>query len=255
MPGEMHLRLHHAASANLHRITAKDPQFLTRIQLHFLNQREAPKVKTTTRRLRLRDRMAHFIANRRLFLRLSAHNAELRNARRADPLTACLNRGAFAEEAFRLLSASRRHPSPIALLIVDIDRLQRINEEHGYPAGDIILTATVAVLRRNIREIDLLCRFGENEFAILIPESAIVGALLVAQRIRKAVAAEPIHPAGYAGHCIEVTVSIGVTVIRKHDISIFDAIDRAQKALSQAKENGRNRVETHEEVGEVLASA
>jgi diguanylate cyclase (GGDEF)-like protein len=213
-------------------------------------------MKKTSRPIRFRHRVAHFVANRRLFLRLAGHNSTLREANRTDSLTGCLNRGAFAEEAFRILSSARRHPAPLALIMVEIDDFKAVSEQHGHAIGDLILFAGAAVLLRNIREIDLLCRFGDDRFAILLPESALFAALLVAQRIRKAIASENISSNSRAGKkVITVTASAGVTLVGKHDISIFDAVERGEKALQRAIENGRNRVETLEDVETLIEIA
>jgi diguanylate cyclase (GGDEF)-like protein len=188
-----------------------------------------------------------FFLYRPLFTRLGALQEELRQAGRTDPLTGCLNRRAFAAEAGIVFARARRYGSPVAVMMVDADHFKQINDVHGHPVGDLVICALAGVLLRSIREVDVLGRMGGEEFAILLPESEMVAAMLVAQRIRKAVAAERVRARVVEGSvtpAVSATVSIGVAILRDTDLSIFDALDRADRALYLAKENGRDRVES-----------
>ena len=170
--------------------------------------------------------------------------AELRNMGRSDPLTGCLNRRAFSEEAGRLFAPARRYESPIAALMIDPDFFKQVNAEHGHDAGDHVLCAMTGCLLRNLREMDVLARMGGEEFAILLPESGHIAAMLVAQRLRRSVASQRVG--GKGGAPISITVSIGVATLQDSDISIFDALHRAEKSLRLAKRNGRDRVESED---------
>ncbi len=171
----------------------------------------------------------------------------LHEAGRTDPLTGCLNRRAFAEECGRLFARARRFGSGIAVMIVSADRFQELNLRHGRDTGDLAISGLVAALRRNIREMDVLGQLGSQEFAIALPESGLVAALLAAQRIRRAVAAERTHLRGRRSPPVAITISVGVAVLRESDQTLYDALDRAAGALGRAQADGGDRVESEED--------
>ncbi len=183
-------------------------------------------------------------AYRPLFRRLDGLRKELHASVRTDPLTGCLNRRAFAEEAGRLFACARRERSGLTLLLINVDHFSKINDSHGHHAGDLAIGGLAAVVLRNVREMDIPGRTNGDEFAVVLPESGLVASMLVAQRLRRAVAGERVRPRGGSSAPISITVSIGVVVVQDADATFFETLDRAYNALRLAKQNGRDRVET-----------
>jgi diguanylate cyclase (GGDEF)-like protein len=183
-------------------------------------------------------------AYRPLFRRLNGLRKELHASARADALTGCLNRRAFAEEAGRLFARARREQSGMAVLIVNADHFGKINNAHGHHARDLVISGLAGALLRNIREMDIPGRMSGDEFAVVLPESGLVASMLVAQRFRRAVAGERVQTRGTGSVPISITVSIGVVVLEQSDATFFETLDHAYNALRLAKQNGRDRVET-----------
>jgi len=157
-----------------------------------------------------------------------------------DPLTATYNRRTFHEIAERELARARRAGQPLSIIMVDIDHFRPINEKHGQRVGDEVLQRVADVLRASLRKEDMLVRFGGEEFLVLLPEVAGPGAVVVAGRIRKAVAAKEIEA---GAHRFPLTVSVGVSArLDEGPESIDSLIARAEEALALAKRRGRNRV-------------
>ena len=121
----------------------------------------------------------------------------------------------------------------VTLLIVDIDFFKRINDDFGHEAGDLVLKNTAAVIKGSIRSSDVLLRWGGEEFVIVMPNSALIDAEAVAERIRRNVEASN-------NGIRQITVSVGAAIYEKGDYQ--DTLDLADKALYQAKKNGRNQV-------------
>jgi diguanylate cyclase (GGDEF)-like protein len=152
-----------------------------------------------------------------------------------DSLTNALTRRHMNELCTIELDRSQRHGRSMALLIMDLDHFKVINDTYGHQSGDRVLMEFVAKVQRLLRRPDRLARFGGEEFVVLLPETSLSDALAVAQRIRAACA--------MAGPGQACTVSIGVTTNHTHGDTIDALIARADKAMYQAKANGRNRVE------------
>ncbi len=156
-----------------------------------------------------------------------------------DPLTGIANRRHFVELAERLIAQSLRYGRPCTLLVIDVDRFKVTNDTHGHVVGDLVLRTIVAVLRRTLRETDLLGRLGGDEFAVLLPETSLAMALVTAERLRGAVQNEA---AQSEVHDLTLTVSLGVATLDEVARTL-DAIHRkADAALYEAKKRGRNRV-------------
>ncbi|MBU0994780.1 MAG: GGDEF domain-containing protein [Proteobacteria bacterium] len=156
-----------------------------------------------------------------------------------DPLTGVYNR----RQLFRLLErekslASRGH-SPFALCILDIDQFKNVNDTFGHQAGDTVLSSIATIVNKNLRKIDHLARYGGEEFTMILSYPDIIDAIKCAERIKNIISSHTFH---HNGKVISVTVSIGVTIF-KPDENIEATLSRADKALYQAKENGRNLVE------------
>jgi diguanylate cyclase (GGDEF)-like protein/PAS domain S-box-containing protein len=158
-----------------------------------------------------------------------------------DPLTALPNRRAYDAELKRIAARGRRHHALASVGVADIDLFKNINDQYGHPVGDLVLTEVGRAIERAARATDFVARTGGEEFGMLFPDTSIEMAQLVSERIRKAVAAAGVTTPD--GDPIGVTISIGLTALAP-DGAPQDAVARADAALYQAKERGRNRVET-----------
>ena len=158
----------------------------------------------------------------------------------SDPLTRLLTRRHFFERASREVALAARHGTPLSLLLLDIDRLSAINQRHGEAAGDQVLAEVAELVHRPLRLHDLCGRYGGEEFAVLLPGTALAGALTVAERLRHAVPEQRIVLPD--GEVASVTVSIGVAVLEPERATLPQLLARADEALRCAKLDGRDRV-------------
>lgn len=179
--------------------------------------------------------------------RLEAALAQVERARREaeeqsrrDALTGLFNRRHFRDMLAAELERARRSPSPVSLVLMDVDRFKRINDTCGHTTGDEVLRRVAQCVGRGLRRPDTACRYGGEEFALLLPGSDGRAARHVAERVRAAVAAVTVgHPGGPPA----VTASLGVATIpagESWDADIL--VDRADRALYAAKQAGRDRV-------------
>lgn len=164
---------------------------------------------------------------------------ELRRLATTDPLTGVANRRHFLEAASVELQRQHRYHRPAALMMLDIDFFKVINDGLGHAAGDMVLMAFAATCRDGLRSVDLIGRLGGEEFAVLLPETDLQGAVEVAERLRQRVADSPVD---VGGGVARFTVSIGVADCRPCDETIEATLMRADRALYDAKRSGRNRV-------------
>jgi len=160
-----------------------------------------------------------------------------------DPLTEVANRRAFMEDGQAELMRSLRHGQPLAVLMLDIDHFKRINDEHGHPAGDLVLRQVARACRDALRPFDLVGRLGGEEFAVLLPQTTLADALIVAERLRAAIAA--LDPRLDNGKVIHATVSIGGTIRQPQQDRLDQVLAFADAALYAAKTAGRDRVVCH----------
>jgi two-component system cell cycle response regulator len=172
---------------------------------------------------------------------------ELRRAQRKisematlDELTGLYNRRYFMEALERERARAERHGKDLSLCMMDLDLFKRVNDKLGHTAGDLVLADMGRIIRRWSRETDLPCRYGGEEFAVILPETALEGARVACERLRRMVEENQVQ---WRTGPIQITISIGVTQNRAGvKDSIRKLIDRADEALYQAKEAGRNRV-------------
>ena len=155
-----------------------------------------------------------------------------------DSLTDAPNRRGFFQLLAPWMALARRPGQPTALVVFDPDGFKRVNDSYGHPAGDVVLRQIVELCRRQLRDSDQLGRVVGVEFAILLPRTNLIEASLVAERIRAAIESTPLKS---ERAMIKLTASFGVTTIRPED-STTTLFQRADEALQQAKEGGRNRV-------------
>jgi two-component system cell cycle response regulator len=140
-----------------------------------------------------------------------------------------------------LLEQATSRGKPLATLVIDIDYFKAINDTHGHDAGDDVLRDFALRLKRSIRGIDLACRYGGEEFVIVMPETDMAVAAMVAERLRRRIAAEP-FAIQQGARTIPVTVSVGIAALRGPDDTAANLLKRADQALYRAKRDGRNRV-------------
>lgn len=175
-----------------------------------------------------------------LLMQKDRADREARRLATLDPLTGAYNRRTFHEIAEREMSRARRGGQPLSIVMLDIDHFRAVNEKHGLRAGDQLIQRIAEVLRASLRKEDMLVRYGGEEFLVLLPDVPGPGAVIVAGRLRKSVAAEEVT-LGQAQ--LSVTVSAGVAARLDEGPESVDAlIGRAEEALALAKRRGRNRV-------------
>ncbi|MFZ2163659.1 MAG: diguanylate cyclase [Sideroxyarcus sp.] len=164
----------------------------------------------------------------------------LEHEARTDCLTGLSNRRHFLELASQELARVRRYRSPLTLAMLDVDHFKTINDTHGHEVGDRVLKELAETCRRTLRETDVVGRIGGEEFAILFPQTASGQAYEIAERLRIAISAAEI-PVEH-GQPVHFSVSLGITSFTESDTGIDMLLSRADKALYEAKHNGRNRV-------------
>ncbi|AJY49392.1 MULTISPECIES: sensor domain-containing diguanylate cyclase [Halomonadaceae] len=171
---------------------------------------------------------------------------KLRAQAMTDPLTGVFNRRYLQAQATIEMSRARRQNHPIALITIDIDHFKHINDEYGHDIGDEILKNFTQIVSDLLRQEDLLCRVGGEEFAVLLPNTAIEQAQQVAERIRASIE-EATTLVEYEGtqQALKITASLGVTSVRDQEKSLKPALKRADIGLYEAKENGRNQFIIH----------
>jgi len=154
-----------------------------------------------------------------------------------DHLTALATRRAFMVHAETLAEQAARYRRPLAVLMMDIDHFKRINDDHGHAVGDKVLVTLSSAARRTLRRADMLCRYGGEEFAALLPETDIEEARQLAERVRIAVEQLSVADVRYP-----ISVSIGISSVRyETEHTVEPALQRADKALYLSKAGGRNR--------------
>jgi diguanylate cyclase (GGDEF)-like protein len=176
----------------------------------------------------------------KLLSELEEKNRELQELAYYDPLTGLPNRRFFSEHASLIFEEVKRYEKPLSLLVIDIDHFKKINDTYGHDVGDLVLKTFADVLRGIVRKSDICVRFGGEEFVVLLPNTNLEGARVLAERIRTTVAKNPVE---HGSIVIVFTVSIGISQYRKGMQSIDELIKEADIALYSAKEGGRNRVE------------
>ena len=171
-------------------------------------------------------------------LDLEAANSQLEALSRTDRLTGLNNRGFWEENAIREFARSRRTKQPCTLMMFDIDHFKKVNDSFGHPAGDAVIQATATAVRGLIRSTDISGRYGGEEFVVLLIDTPVDAAQIVAERLRRLVEAQPVR---HAEHEIRYTISVGLAEIGADmpDHKIW--IGCADAALYDSKHGGRNR--------------
>lgn len=165
---------------------------------------------------------------------------ELQHQAHIDYLTGVSNRGRFMAQGELELGRATRYGSPLSLLMLDIDLFKQVNDTHGHKAGDMVLKKLAEVCGETLREVDVVGRLGGEEFAILLPETDMKSATEAAERLRAAVKAARVSLDD--GLALAFSISIGVTARVSDDENMEVLLNRADKALYEAKNTGRDRV-------------
>lgn len=163
---------------------------------------------------------------------------ELENLAHFDGLTGLVNRRYFMERAEAELLRAHRYGRPVAVGMADLDFFKRINDTHGHAAGDLVLKKFASLLKNSVRQTDLVCRYGGEEFAFVFPESTVEEALVLAERFRLGFSEQEIFLPD--GDRVKVTISIGLADASR--LPLEKALRCADEALYRAKDTGRNRV-------------
>ncbi len=165
--------------------------------------------------------------------------AELREQAIRDPLTGLYNRRYLDETLDRELARATREGYPVSFLVCDIDHFKQVNDTYGHSAGDLVLKNLAGQLTRNARVGDIICRFGGEEFLVILPDVSMEIALHIAERSRKAFEEASVV---FEDHEIQATLSCGIAAFPQHGTGSAELIAAADRAMYQAKADGRNRV-------------
>jgi diguanylate cyclase (GGDEF)-like protein len=191
----------------------------------------------------LADQLAATVAEH---ITLSLSNLRLREDLRSqsirDPLTSVFNRR-YMEEAFtHELYRAARHSRPVGVIMLDVDHFKAINDAHGHAYGDSLLKALAAYLKNRLRGEDILCRYGGEEFTIILPDTTLENALALAERLRSEIQALELEPGSPPLEPIHI--SLGVAAFPEHGRNAEELLKSADWALYQAKKRGRDQVIT-----------
>ena len=186
------------------------------------------RVRTQLRKKRYADRLRH---NVQLSLEMAI----------TDQLTGLHNRRYMARHLDNLMKAANKSGKPLAFVIMDIDYFKAVNDTHGHDIGDEVLREFAKRIGANIRGIDLACRYGGEEFVVVMPETDAAFAFTVAERLRKSIETTPV-PISRAPGQLNITVSIGIAGCESAQDTCDELLHRADQALYLAKNTGRNRV-------------
>jgi diguanylate cyclase (GGDEF)-like protein len=167
-----------------------------------------------------------------------ADNELIRTAA-TDALTGLPNRRSFIESAQRELHRADRQHLQTSVLMLDLDHFKEVNDTYGHPVGDLVLASFARALLSTLRPFDVVGRYGGEEFCVLLPGTGIDEAVSIAERIRLVTSNTLVETRTAT---VEYTVSTGVVQAPADDVSLGDLVDRADRALYQAKASGRNCV-------------
>jgi len=160
-----------------------------------------------------------------------------------DELTGVYNRRSLFNALESEISRSARYSYPLSVMMLDLDHFKKVNDDYGHAAGDAVLRRFAELVGDTLRKIDVLCRYGGEEFCAILPETSVNSAIKVAERVRVAVESDTISLDQVE---LRITVSIGITSVTPLRGAEPDhLLSEADKALYEAKSNGRNRVEVH----------
>ncbi|MFP4427572.1 MAG: diguanylate cyclase [Spirochaetaceae bacterium] len=186
-------------------------------------------------------------AHRKVMLAFADHvSIALHNARRydhtrelamTDPLTGVGTRHSFDTYAVQHLDLAKRHGRNLSVMMIDLDNFKRINDRHGHPAGDIVLSTLGKAVKGALRQSDIICRYGGDEFAVLLPETSTEEAVDLGRRLQETIELE------FSESPYEVSATIGIAGLDQHEAeNVWDLLKMADMALYNGKTLGRNRI-------------
>lgn len=155
-----------------------------------------------------------------------------------DPLTQLSNRRDFLQKFQNELHRFERSQKPFSVIMADIDHFKQFNDRYGHDCGDFVLQRTAEILRDSLRKQDLICRWGGEEFILLLPDSSHNGALIVAENLRRRISE---YSCDYKDFTVSITMTFGVCCY-EYSLSIDGCIKKADQALYHGKQDGRNCV-------------
>ncbi len=155
-----------------------------------------------------------------------------------DPLTQIRNRAFFDEYLHDAIEQTRKYGEPFSLVIMDIDGFKAFNDTYGHPVGDLVLKTTCSVIQETIRKTDIFCRFGGEEFTLILKATSLADAQVISEKIRDCVEK---HSLEYEGMKLNITISMGITEFALRD-DASTIVARADQGLLRAKKTGKNRV-------------
>ncbi|MFP5378953.1 MAG: GGDEF domain-containing protein, partial [Vicinamibacteria bacterium] len=176
--------------------------------------------------------LAVSVKNAQLFKDVKEHSLR-------DPLTGCVTRPHGMEVIDAELRRARRSQMPVSMVMFDLDHFKEINDRYGHLCGDAVLAAVGRRMRDVLRGSDVKCRYGGEEFLVLLPETPLAGARRVSETLRREIADRPIP---WAGEALAISASFGITQALPGEVNIEALIGRADQALYRAKHEGRNCV-------------
>lgn len=189
------------------------------------------------------------VATAAALLAVSVKNAELfrevRDSSVRDGLTGCFTRAHAMDMLDAELRRARRAETPVSLVMFDLDRFKSINDSYGHLCGDAVLTAVGTRMKAVLRGADLKCRYGGEEFLVMLPDTPLAGACRVAETLRRDLEE---HPVRWRDEIIKVTASFGVAEVEPGEVDSLTTIARADEALYLAKQSGRNCVRTLDDI-------
>jgi diguanylate cyclase (GGDEF)-like protein/PAS domain S-box-containing protein len=184
------------------------------------------------------------VAQKRADEKIQNLNEKLASLAMVDELTNLPNRRAFFMRGAEEISRSKRYQTPLTILMLDIDRFKNINDTYGHAIGDAALQCFAKTLREQVREVDVPARLGGEEFGILLPNTKLEEAQIIAERVRHAI--ELLRCEKEDNICVTMTASIGAAEFVDKTKNLDDLFSNADTAMYNAKNNGRNRVEVFE---------
>lgn len=229
-------------SENLRKLYDRKP-FESPLELRMVHKNEEGiYMETLLTLIQYEDNPAILITLRNITERKKAE-AELKRLVITDDLTGLYNQRYFYTQLTKEVERAKRHNRPLSLLLIDVDLFKEFNDTYGHWEGDFVLKKIGELLMKNVRDIDIAFRYGGEEFTVILPETNHEDAMIVAERIRKAVVQTLFYPFTLDGQpdIVSKTVSIGTTEFHQED-TLKSFLKRADNAMYQAKKSGRNVV-------------
>ncbi len=167
-------------------------------------------------------------------------HALMQNFKTHDPMTEAFNKRAFLTEIEKEAGFARRHEQPLSLIMFDLDHFKKVNDTYGHQAGDLVLRSVAQAVQDMMRKEDIFARYGGEEFALLLRNTPLEGAFIVAERVRREIESLEVT---HDGRRIPCTASVGLATLTASMRRPTDLIEAADQRLYQAKRKGRNRTE------------